>query len=68
MKRSPEEIKAMVEKVKQMNTAGMVCDSGGACDGWSKWHYLFDSNIDWKFFKFCPFCGYPISWDWERLK
>lgn len=68
MKRTPEEIKAMVERVRRMDTAGWVCDAWQGCNDWQTHGQTLMEIGTKKNMKFCPFCGYPISWDWERLK
>ncbi len=56
MKRTPEEIKAMVEAVRRMNTAGWVCDAWSACEEWQT-HGLALIELGFDFIKYCPFCG-----------
>lgn len=67
MKQTKEDIKALVEMVRQANTAGWVCDSVQGCD---KWEILWEKQKELTaFFDFCPFCGRELDWqNWERLK
>lgn len=81
MKRTKEEIKQLVEAVRQANTAGWVCDSVQACDGWQTSYKqikdglgYFDYQTEGKEFRgyqfiVCPWCSRALDWvNWERLK
>lgn len=68
MKRTQEEIKQLVEAIKQANTAGWVCDSVQACEKWQAWVLKFGKSVGEGFY-FCPFCKKQLDWqNWERLK
>ena len=74
-------IRNLVEAIKQANTAGWVCDSVMACDGWQKSYEQIQTGLDFfeyqtdynkyrgDIFKICPWCGNALDWqNWERLK
>ncbi len=81
MRITPEAIKALVEKVKRINTKGMVCDDVGACEGWMQSYQQIKDGLDYfdyqtegkgyrgDRFNRCPWCSKKLEWDkWGRLK
>ena len=77
---SEDQLKELVEMVREANSGRVVCDAWFECEGWRKSYRqiadglaFFDYQTEGKRyrgdkFKLCPWCGSPISWDWERLK
>lgn len=57
----------LVERVKQINIDGMVCDSVFECDGWQRYFKASDLHLPDACFNYCPWCGKEINWDRERL-
>jgi hypothetical protein len=74
MKKTPEQIKVLVEKLREINSPGVVCDSVLECEGWQAGKNFFDAeNAQWDLigcppFAFCPWCGKLLDWDWGRLR
>ena len=70
MKRTEEDIKKLIELVREANTAGWVCDSAYECEGWEiNYIHISAATKLADTFEFCPWCGRSLDWgNWERLK
>jgi hypothetical protein len=79
MRRTKEQLKRLVELVRQANTEGWVCDSVQGCDSWQNSYQQIEDGLNFfeyqtdynKYrgdrFKVCPWCGKELNWNWKRL-
>ena len=74
MKRTPEELDKLIDKVGRND---IVCDSLNKCKGWEKSYKRLSDSIEFfdkcfggpytgLSFTWCPWCGSKIDWEIEK--